>query len=278
MQGYIKDHRKELNSDIWLMPPLYHRVWQWLKYQVNHNDVEIPMSDGTKLLIRKGQHLTSVRKIARGVGWYERGIREEPNPKTIDAILKWLKNNNMITISRGRGNRQYTLITILNWEIYQVKEDMHNIGPPEQPEGKKPTEPKKKVKYPEDNTYYKMAHYFYKRVAAVAKAEGLSHLIIKADMQKWADDMRKLVEIDKIDKRLAKDVMDWATQDNFWKKNILSAKKFREKFPELAIKMKVSNNNHPAQQQTRPDPRDKEIEFQRWIQNGGDPNEFDWGK
>lgn len=26
------------------------------------------------------------------------------------------------------------------------------------------------------------------------------------------------------------------------------------------------------------DPRDKEIEFQQWIANGGDPDEFDWGK
>jgi hypothetical protein len=227
MQGYIKDHRKELSSDIWLMPPLYHRVWQWLKYQVNHNDAEIPMSDGTKLRIRKGQHLTSVRKIARGVGWYERGIWEEPNPKTIDSILKWLVSSHMITISRGLKNRQYTLITILNWTLYQV-DDENNIGPPPA-EGKVPGEPKKKKdKYPEDNTYFKMAKYFHKLVSAVAKAEGLSHLIIKADMQKWADDMRKLIEIDKVDKHLARDVMVWVTQDNFWKTNVLSAKKLRE--------------------------------------------------
>jgi hypothetical protein len=275
MQGYIKDHRKELNSDIWLMPPLYHRVWQWLKYQVNHNDAEIPMQDGSKLRIKKGQHLTSVRKISKGIGWYERGIWQEPNPKTVNSILKWLVTNQMITISRGLKGRQYTLITILNWETYQIPEEQQSIGPPPAAAGKPPSEPKNKVKYPEDNSYYKMALYFYKRVSAVAKAEGLSHLIIKADMQRWADDMRKLVEIDKIDKHLAKDVMDWATKDNFWKKNILSAKKLREKFPELALK---AANKQPVQQQARPDPRDKEIEFQRFLEKGGDPNEFDWGK
>jgi hypothetical protein len=277
MQGYIKDHRKELSSDIWLMPPLYHRVWQWLKYQVNHNDAEIPMSDGTKLRIRKGQHLTSVRKIARGIGWYERGIWEEPNPKTIDSVLKWLKNNNMITISKGRGNRQYTLITILNWEVYQVTEEQ-GTGPPPA-EGKPPKEPKqKKVKYPEDNTFYKMAVFFHKKVSEVAKAEGLSHLIIKADMHKWADEMRKLIENDKVDKRLAKDVMDWVTKDSFWKTNVMSAKKLREKFSELAIKMKASQNQKQPIQLQRTDPRDKEIEFQRFLEKGGDPNKFDWGK
>lgn len=278
MQGYIKDHRKELNSDIWLMPPLYHRVWQWLKYQVNHNDAEIPMSDGTKLLIRKGQHLSSVRKISKGVSWYERGILHEPNLKTITRILTWLVNNQMITVSRGLKNRQYTLITVLNWETYQMPDDPPKTGSPPA-DGKTPKEAKKKKdKYPEDNSYYKMAIYFYNQVSASAKAEGLSHLIIKADLQKWADDMRKLIEIDKQDKRLARDVMDWVTQDSFWKKNILSAKKLREKFAQLALKMQDSKNQkQPVQQQTT-DIRDKEIEFQQWVANGGDPNEFNWGK
>lgn len=276
MQGYIKDHRKELNSDIWLMPPLYHRVWQWLKYQVNHNDAEIPMSDGTKLYIRKGQHLTSIRKIARGVGYYEKGMWEEPNPKTISNILKWLEKNQMIVVQKGKQNRQYTLITILNWETYQLADEQQLEG-----EGAKPKLPKKKKKaekYPEGSPYHNMALYFYKRVSAVAKAEGLSHLVIKADMQKWADDMRKLVEIDKMDKNLAKEVMNWVTTDSFWKTNVLSAKKLREKFADLALKMKASQNPKQPSQPQQLDTRDKEVEFQRWIQKGGDPNDFIWGK
>jgi predicted RNA-binding protein with RPS1 domain len=275
MQGYIKDHRKELNSDIWLMPPLYHRVWQWLKYRANHNDALIPMSDGTKLGIKKGQHLTSVRKIARGVGYYTNGLWEEPNPKTIQNILKWLVKNNMITIQNGNKDRQYTLITILNWESYQADETGTKPAAPKKTEGKKD-----KVKYPEGNSYLNMANYFYKRVSAVAKQEGIEHLTIRADMQKWADEMRKLVEINKVDKQLAKDVMDWVTQDNFWKTNILSAKKLREKFTDLAIKMKTSSKpkQQYLQQQPRTDSRDKDIEFQRWVENGGDPDAFDWGK
>ncbi|MDT2191226.1 hypothetical protein [Paenibacillus larvae] len=61
---------------------------------------------------------------------------------------------------------------------------------------------------------------------------------MKADLQKWADEFRKIVEIDKIDKKLAKEVMDWVTEDSFWKTNILSAKKLRDKFSDLAIKMR----------------------------------------
>lgn len=102
--GWIKDYRQELNSDIWMMPPLYHRVWQWLKYQVNHEDQFIPLRNGSKVKVSKGQHMTSIRQIAQGVGWYEGRVWKEPNPKTIRTILKWLEQQGMITITAVRGN------------------------------------------------------------------------------------------------------------------------------------------------------------------------------
>lgn len=121
MSGYIKDYRKELDSAIWMMPPLYHRIWQYLKYKVNHQKNKIPMRDGSFLTIKPGQHLTSVRDIAKNIGWYEGVKWQEPNPKTVTTILKWLETQSMIEIDRGKGNRQYTLITLLNWDSYQQK-------------------------------------------------------------------------------------------------------------------------------------------------------------
>lgn len=126
MVGYIKDYRAELESDIWKMPPLYHRVWQYLKYKVNHSTNEIPLQNGEFLVIKPGQHLTSYRKIAIGVAYYEKALNKEPNPKTISKILSWLDKQQMITIDRGRGNSQYTLITIINWSFYQPKDDKGN--------------------------------------------------------------------------------------------------------------------------------------------------------
>jgi len=126
VKGYIKDFRKELQSDIWMMPPLYHRVWQYLKYKVNHKANKIPMTDGTFLEVEPGQHLTSIRNISNDVGWYERGVFKSPNPKTISSILEWLEKQEMIKIDRGKGNRQYTLITLSNWDSYQSKEDESN--------------------------------------------------------------------------------------------------------------------------------------------------------
>lgn len=274
MQGYIKDHRKELNSDIWAMPPLYHRVWQWLKYQVNHNDAEIPMNDGTKLHIKKGQHLTSIRKIARGVGYYEKGLWEEPNPRTVDRILKWMVKNNMIIVENGNANRQYTLITILNWETYQMEESLKK-DPSDIPK-EKPKKKDSKVKYPEGSPYYNMATYFHGKVSKVAEEAGVSHLVNKADMQKWADEFRKLIELNKVDKHLAKEIMDWVVTDKFWRKNVLSAKKFREQFAKLAIQYNEKQSSFPQNNPQKKDFRDKDIAFSKFVAAGGDPSEFDW--
>lgn len=126
MAGYIKDYRKELESDIWMMPPMYHRVWQFLKYKVNHTEKKIPMRDGSFKTIKAGQHLTSMRKIATQVGYYEQGSWKEPNPKTVKSVLTWLEKQSMISVSNGDGNSKYTLITLLNWDFYQDKNEDGN--------------------------------------------------------------------------------------------------------------------------------------------------------
>lgn len=122
-RGWIKNYRKELKSDVWAMPPIYARVWQLLKLSVNFEEKKVPMRDGSFMVIKPGQHLTSVRTIANSVGWYERGLWKEPNPKTIQDVLEWLEKQNMITLDHGKGNRKFTLITLVNWDIYQREND-----------------------------------------------------------------------------------------------------------------------------------------------------------
>ena len=116
MAGYIYDYRKEVESDIWLMPPLYHRSWQWIKYKAFHSPAKIPNKDGTFTDIQPGQFPTSYRNIAKGVGYYEQRRWVEPNVKTVKAIIDWLVVNSMIAVS---GNTLGTIITVANWGLYQ---------------------------------------------------------------------------------------------------------------------------------------------------------------
>ena len=123
MAGWIADHRKEIESDVWLMPPMYHRVWQWLKYKVNHRPNKIPNKDGTFTTIMPGQHATSYRLIAKGVGYYEGLKWKEPNAKTVKSILDWMVSQNMITV---QGNTMGTIVTIEKWAQYQEKKNEGN--------------------------------------------------------------------------------------------------------------------------------------------------------
>lgn len=140
--GYIKDYRSELESDLWQMPPLYHRVWQFLKYKANHAEKKLSLNDGSEFTIGPGQHITSLRAIANGVSWKERGKAVIPNVKTIDTVLKWLQRSKLIRIDKApsnthaavssnsqnnvRSNTPGSLITLLLWEFLQTSEHESN--------------------------------------------------------------------------------------------------------------------------------------------------------
>jgi uncharacterized phage protein (TIGR02220 family) len=122
MAGFVALHRCIVTSDIYLMHPLYLRVFERLIIEANHKDNEIPYENGVRT-IQRGQRLTSIRQIAEWVAWYEKGQHKVPNPRTIRKIIDWLEKNGMILIDgeKGRdGNRKETLYTIENYEKYQT--------------------------------------------------------------------------------------------------------------------------------------------------------------
>lgn len=61
----------------------------------------------------------------------------------------------------------------------------------------------------------------------------------------WASDFDKLNRIDGRDWDEIKCVLLWAKSDNFWSANILSAGKFREKYPTLIAQMQRGRNGKP---------------------------------
>lgn len=236
MTGFIKDYRQELDSDVWLMPPIYHRVWQYLKYKVNHEPNEIPMRDGSKFKIYPGQHLTSVRNICKDVGWYERGIFKEPNPKTIKAVLDWLQKNGMIAVDQG--NRKYTLVTLINWAIYQEKRNKSNS---------KGTESNHSMDINKNEYNEKelkpSCHKF--EICDMENAKLLFELMQKnnpsvkqPNFNKWANDFRLMRERDNRNDEQIKYLINWSQHNDFWQTNILSPGKLRKQWEQLVLKAK----------------------------------------
>lgn len=113
--GFAKSFRKELHSDVWMMPPIYHRVWYWLRLNVQHEVYLFPTRERFGIWVLPGQRMTSLLQIAEGVAWREWGKEKVPNKRTIKAVLDWLEVQKMVTaVSNAKG----TLISIVNWHSY----------------------------------------------------------------------------------------------------------------------------------------------------------------
>ena len=110
--GWISIHRKIRECVIWDSDEPFTRrdAWIDLLLLANHRDKET-IFDGEKITIRRGQYLTSVRKLAQECHWGK--------DKTL-KYLKLLEECEMIT--RDADSRR-TLITIVNYCLYQDKSD-----------------------------------------------------------------------------------------------------------------------------------------------------------
>ena len=112
---------------------------------------------------------------------------------------------------------------------------------------------RKKRTYDQNSDYMKLAKFLQKQI-----------LINKPDfkqpvLQTWADDMRKLVELDKRDKHDVALVIKWCQQDSFWSTNILSASKLRKQFDQLYLKMKASKGSNPEPRVSGPSDFEKSV-------------------
>lgn len=127
--GWIKIDRGIVNSKIYTLPPLYWRVFERMILEANHKEKIIPFN-GSTVLVKRGERITSIRQIAGWVAWYEKGILRTPNPKTIKSILRWLENESIKIIknpinnqTHPQSNSQYTHYKIINYDCYQPPGD-----------------------------------------------------------------------------------------------------------------------------------------------------------
>ena len=62
-------------------------------------------------------------------------------------------------------------------------------------------------------------------------------------LSKWADEIEKLIRIDCRSPGEIKSVIEWVYQDSFWRGNILSGGKLREKYTQLLAKMQSKSGS-----------------------------------
>lgn len=242
--GYAKSWRKELRSDVWNMPPIYHRVWYWLRLNVQHETYLFPTPVKLGIWVLPGQRLTSLRQIAEGVSWKEWGVEKVPNTKTIKAVLDWLEAREMVTVeSNGKG----TLISVVNWHTYNYFA------------GEKVTAESNSVRITDGTrSGYKGECNRRNKNIKTSSPESLRLSGILADLilqnnpentrlnngklkdtvARWANDIDRLIRLDGQDVQEIEQVIRWCQSDEFWKSNVLSGSKLREKWDQLSLKAK----------------------------------------
>ena len=240
--GYTKAYRKELESDIWKMSPLYQRVFFYLRQEAVWKPELFPTRKKYKIALNPGQLITSFSNISEGVSWYEYGVKKVPNKKIIKDILCWLESNSMVTVE---SNRHGTFIMITNWDTYnciegeKVTQDNQTLVTQKKrqldtlKEGKEGKEEKKKKekKFMSDSIEYRLSNYLFNLILK----RNPNHK--KPNLQTWAQNIDLMHRLDKRSHEEIKLIIQWCQQNEFWHKNILSTIKLRDKYDTLFLQM-----------------------------------------
>lgn len=110
--------------------------------------------------------------------------------------------------------------------------------------------PKTAAKIPDERTADKLTNRSKPEFAADSEAYLLARYLERnilqnnskfpqseTQRQRWAKDIDLMLRLDKLDPDDIAEVIAWCQQDSFWRSNILSGKKLRQKYQELRMKM-----------------------------------------
>jgi len=108
MDGWVKFHRKYLDSDLWLSEKFTKgQAWVDLFSLANHKDRSIWIR-GIEIKIKRGQLAWSEVGLSQRWKWSRNKVRR---------FLKWLKMKQQINQQKTNVT---TLISIVNYDLYQV--------------------------------------------------------------------------------------------------------------------------------------------------------------
>uniref|UniRef100_A0A6M3LFX1 Uncharacterized protein n=1 Tax=viral metagenome TaxID=1070528 RepID=A0A6M3LFX1_9ZZZZ len=104
-RGFVKQWRKEPESDIWDMPPLAYKLWRYILIAADY---------------KTGTLKRSCPQLAEALQWTENNAVVIPHRKTIRRHLALLeKAGSLVSVKTGTLSRTCYVITICNWATYQ---------------------------------------------------------------------------------------------------------------------------------------------------------------
>ena len=109
--GWIELHRALLENPIVMKSAEHCAIWNCLLLMATHTDKDV-IFDGKRITLKKGQLITGRRSLANL-------FHKQLSESKVQRILKDFENEHQIEQQTCSQNR---LITIVNWELYQKRE------------------------------------------------------------------------------------------------------------------------------------------------------------
>ena len=248
--GYIGLFRELLNKPIWhSSTPEQKVILITLLLMANHQEKEWEWG-GLKFKARPGQFVTSLESISSNAG---KGISQQ-NVRT--ALVRFKKLEFLTDESTKTGR----LITIVNWDLYQVKKLRANkatnidltdtsqrpnkdLTPNNNDKNDKNDKNERTSsrtnKFADDSSEFILACELYNLILAN------NPKAVKPNLQTWAKEFDLIIRIDKRDLEDIREVMEWSQQDSFWQGNIHSPRSIRKQFDKLTVQMKTREDKIP---------------------------------
>lgn len=198
-------------------------------YRTNNAELDVSDAETIQILSRKiaitPQKFEQILETCFKRDCFDQEAYEERGVLTSDGIKKRMAP---VVEKRQKMRRLYSK---------DKKEDSSEVSASETK--KKPDKVKKRKvkeskekKYDENSVPYQLAKQLYDRILE----NNPNHK--QPDLQSWANDVRLMMERDKRTEEQIRYLIEWVQQDSFWKSNILSTSKLREKFDQLAMRCK----------------------------------------
>ena len=250
--GYILLARKITGSEIWQKPPLYLKVWLYLLTRAQHS----PYKN-----LGAGQLFVSIPELQKACAWKIGYRTQTPTKDQIFRILEWMRpvagqttpattEQAMIATTKAT---QGMLVEVRNYSVYQ---DARSYGRNNEPTSESaanvatdPTNINKPGKPNKNGKEYSSCSRIQSGNAPSQVhydlAEHLRDSILRwkpnakmpSDLRPWAEEMRLMMTRDQREEMPIAILIEFATEDPFWRSNILSAAKLREKYDQLEAKM-----------------------------------------
>ncbi|WP_260443213.1 hypothetical protein [Listeria innocua] len=216
---------------------------------------------GKKVELKAGQLITSINKIK--VEWLKN--EKQISDKKIRNTLEKLQKLDFLSIETANN---YTMLTVCNYSDYQRDESEKgeqkgNAGANKgQSEGKakaKQGQQCKKEKKKKNNNKNNNKRQNKFDDAHLSLAKLLVELIKKNnpeekdhDLEKWAHDIRVMIEQDKRDIEKVKNTIIWSQNNDFWCGVIKSPKSLRKNYDKMATQRNKPSTNKPFNKYSKP--------------------------